>query len=424
MGAVYEAIDTRLGIRVALKESFASGGELRNQFEREARLLASLRHAALPRVTDYFIEGDHSFLVMEFVPGPTLAEVVSSEEGKRFDAAQVVKWADQVLDVLVYLHGQGRRVIHRDIKPHNLKLTGSGGICLIDFGLAKARSDEGRSVHGFTRRYSPIEQIEDRGTTEQSDIYALGATLYHLLTGVKPADAEVRGRVMAAGGADPLVSGHILFPAIDRELSSILDRALAQNAEDRFASASEFREALRQLGRTEVEGLEVLSRRGSRSRLWLIAACVVGALLLGVLGSLLVRSTGGIAPESAAAVISADRPGEAAADEKEPASSKKRERRRVREPLPQRASATSKKGIDSRAAHVRVEVAREKSPLVRKPSPPARELSRPAALRAAVSLPRPAAVRSDEVLRAPDGTEVVKFRDGRVRAFRSGERRP
>ena len=161
---------------------------------------------------DYFIEGGHAFLVMELVSGPKLAHVLNSQDGKPFDRSQVIKWADQVLDVLVYLHGQEGCVIHRDIKPHNLKLNKSGGISLIDFGLAKVRSDEGRSIHGFTRRYAPIEQIEDRGTTAQSDIYALGATLYHLLTGVKPADAG--SLVVISGGADPLVSADVLVPAI------------------------------------------------------------------------------------------------------------------------------------------------------------------------------------------------------------------
>ena len=115
MGAVYEAIDERLGIRVALKESLATAGELQVQFEREARLLARLRHAALPRVTDYFMEGEHRFLVMEFVGGLTLADVLQSQKGRPFDVSQVIKWADQVLDVLVYLHGQDRQVLRRNM---------------------------------------------------------------------------------------------------------------------------------------------------------------------------------------------------------------------------------------------------------------------------------------------------------------------
>lgn len=411
MGAVYGAIDERLGIMVAVKESFAAESELRSQFEREARLLAGLRHPALPRVTDYFIEGGHAFLVMELVAGPTLADVLNSQDGKPFESSQVIKWADQVLDVLVYLHGQEGCVIHRDIKPHNLKLNKSGGISLIDFGLAKVRTDEGRSVHGFTRRYAPIEQIEDRGTTAQSDIYALGATLYHLLTGAKPADAEVRGRVVAAGGEDPLVSADSLLPAVGPELAAVLTRALAYRAEDRFATAGEFREALRRIGRTAVERVEDVPK--SPVRWSLIAACLVGVVLLGGLVSVFVRNNmGRITADSGVAVVSENVPGAVGPQEEKVAlASKKRERRPVRAKAP-KASGNSK-ATSLRAAHVRVEVGRvvDKHP-PRKPSPPAREL------------PRPAAVSTDEVLRAPDGTEVVKFRDGRVRAFRAGERRP
>ena len=412
MGAVYEAIDERLRIRVALKESFAREGELRDQFGREARLLASLRHPALPRVTDYFIEGDRSFLIMEYVAGPTLAGVLKFQEGKPFDRGQVVKWADQVLDVLVYLHSQDRGVIHRDIKPQNLKLTPAGGICLIDFGLAKARSDEGRSLHGFTRRYAPIEQIEDRGTTEQSDIYALGATLYHLLTGVKPADAEVRARVTSAGGADPLVSGHILFPAIGVELSSLLDRALSQRPEERFCSALEFREALRKTGRVDGEesngSCEVIqSSKSGRVRRFAIAACLLMAIA--VLGLLLRPSNkpGAASPALTSALASVNEPAEKR-QKVESSPSKAGGGRRVAVKAIKRV-IRSVKVQPSRAAHVRVEVVKAAD----------KSRWRKVALLAKART----TVKSDEVLRAPDGTEVVKFRDGRVRAFQAGERR-
>ena len=167
MGAVYEAVDERLGSRVALKESYAQEDpELERQFEREARLLASLKHPALPRVTDYFIESDHAFLVMEYIEGDSLAEVITKQAP--LPAQRVIAWADQVLDVLIYLHGTARGIVHRDIKPHNLRVTSNGVISLLDFGLAKmtqsASSDtEARSVHGYTRWYSPIEQIENSG---------------------------------------------------------------------------------------------------------------------------------------------------------------------------------------------------------------------------------------------------------------------
>jgi serine/threonine protein kinase len=256
MGAVYEAVDQRLDATVALKETFSVDNRLRRQFEQEARLLAQLNHPALPRVSDYFTEGDRAFLVMQFISGVDLAEIIAKQPGP-FPRNQVVAWADQLLDALIYLHTRDRQIIHRDIKPHNLKLSAAGKIALLDFGLAKAQTadrsadDTSNSIFGYTRRYAPLEQIQDQGTTPQSDIYALGATLYHLLTGVKPADALVRAA--AAGGSmpDPLRPADEIHPAVGPELAAILCRAMAQNPEDRYPSATAFREALWRVGRSE-----------------------------------------------------------------------------------------------------------------------------------------------------------------------------
>src|SRR6202171_3647953 len=125
MGAVYEAIDLRLDAVVALKETFSVDDALRRQFEQEARLLAQLHHSALPRVSDYFTEGDRAFLVMQFISGADLAEIISQQPGP-FPRAVVIAWADQLLDALIYLHTRDRQIIHREIKPHTLKVTASG----------------------------------------------------------------------------------------------------------------------------------------------------------------------------------------------------------------------------------------------------------------------------------------------------------
>lgn len=254
MGAVYEAVDERLDVTVALKETLSTGEHMRLQFDREARMLAQLHHPALPRVSDYFREGERAFLVMQFIAGVDLAAIIAQQPGP-FPRNQVIAWADQLLDALIYLHSLDRQIIHRDIKPHNLKLTANGKIALLDFGLAKTEPSNSSDVNtapgifGYTRRYAPLEQIQHEGTTPQSDIYALGATLYHLLTGIKPRDALERAAALVNAEPDPLKPANEIHRKVGPELAAILNKAMAQNPQHRYASADEFREALRRLGR-------------------------------------------------------------------------------------------------------------------------------------------------------------------------------
>ena len=255
MGAVYEAVDERLGITVALKETLSSEVSMRKQFEQEARLLASMQHPALPRVSDHFVEDQRAFLVMQFIGGVDLAKIIAQQPGP-FPRDQVIAWADQLLDALIYLHSHDRQVIHRDIKPHNLKLTASGQIALLDFGLARAQPTDqsltaSRAFFGYTKHYAPLEQIQDQRTDTRSDIYALGATLYHLLTGIKPPDAMVRATALINSDPDPLKPADLIHPAVGPQIAAILSKAMAQRSEDRFASASDFREALRRMGRAK-----------------------------------------------------------------------------------------------------------------------------------------------------------------------------
>ncbi|MDQ2975890.1 MAG: protein kinase [Acidobacteriota bacterium] len=261
MGAVYEAVDQRLGITVALKETLSSESSMRKQFEHEARLLAGMQHPALPRVSDHFVEGNRAFLVMEYIGGTDLARIISQQPGP-FPCDQVIAWADQLLDALIYLHTRDRQVIHRDIKPHNLKLTATGQIALLDFGLAKAQPSDASVTHsqafyGYTRHYAPLEQIQDQRTDPRSDIYALGATLYHLLTGIKPPDAMVRASALLNAEPDPLSAANKIHAAVGPEISAILNKAMAQKPENRYETASEFREALRSMGRTKKVGVRV-----------------------------------------------------------------------------------------------------------------------------------------------------------------------
>jgi serine/threonine protein kinase len=286
MGAVYEAVDLRLDAIVALKETFSTDARLRRQFEQEARLLAGLNHPALPRVSDYFTEGDRAFLVMQFIAGADLATIMCQQPGP-FPLTQVIAWADQLLDALIYLHTRDRQIIHRDIKPHNLKVTANGQIALLDFGLAKTQTTDlsggnsSTSIFGYTRRYSPLEQIQDLGTGPQSDIYALGATLYHLLTGIKPPDALTRAGALANSNSDPLRPANEVQSVVSPEIAAILCRAMAVNAADRYADASEFRGALRQVGREDPPATKMIanpSRAGSRVLNATVIAKAPGAL--------------------------------------------------------------------------------------------------------------------------------------------------
>lgn len=248
MGAVYEAIDQRLDTTVALKETLFAEERLRKQFEREARLLARLHHPALPRVSDHFSEGDDQFLVMQFIPGDDLAEMMARKSGP-FPASQVLTWADQLLDALDYLHTQNPQIVHRDIKPQNLKLTARGQIILLDFGLAKGQAGEisrvtAASIFGYTPNYAPLEQIQGLGTDSRSDLYALAATLYHLMTGVKPPDALTRAAALVNGQPDPLLGAHEANAEVGVEVAQVLQKAMSQNREQRYATAADMRKAL------------------------------------------------------------------------------------------------------------------------------------------------------------------------------------
>jgi eukaryotic-like serine/threonine-protein kinase len=249
MGAVYEAIDQRLDTTVALKETLFADERLRKQFEREARLLARLHHPALPRVSDHFSEDDGQFLVMQFIPGDDLSEMMAHKRAP-FPTNQVLTWADQLLDALDYLHTQDPQIVHRDIKPQNLKLTSRGQIILLDFGLAKGQAGEisrvttTASIFGYTPNYAPLEQIQGLGTDTRSDLYSLGATLYHLMTGVKPPDALTRAAALVNGQPDPLVKPSEANASIAPELDQVLIKAMAQNREQRYATAADMRKAL------------------------------------------------------------------------------------------------------------------------------------------------------------------------------------
>jgi len=256
MGAVYRAQDSRLaGRECAVKEVLPTPNVLpdaqqqtQEQFYREASMLARLDHPGLPKVSDYFSESGREYLVMDFVPGRDLHEIINEQKRRNefLGEAVVLTWLNQICDALSYLHGQEPPILHRDIKPSNIKLTPRGVIKLVDFGLVKELSDDDNRtvtvVQGRgTLQYTPLEQYGgDTGHTDaRSDIYALGATLYHLLTNVPPADAK--SRFLTPGD---MVPPREINPAISQQTERAIFAAMAMHPDDRPASIAVFRKML------------------------------------------------------------------------------------------------------------------------------------------------------------------------------------
>lgn len=208
MGSVYLADDMLLDGRLcALKEVFHDATlpeetlqQAREQFFREATILARLDHPNLPKVSDFFSSDGRDYLVMDYIPGKDLRTLMveARQRGEFLPEREVLSWAGQLADALIYLHSENPPVLHRDIKPSNIKLTPTGLIKLVDFGLVKLMAPDEMTVTVLQGRgtalYTPLEQYGgDTGHTDvQSDIYAFGATLYHLLTGSPPVEARER----------------------------------------------------------------------------------------------------------------------------------------------------------------------------------------------------------------------------------------
>ena len=288
MGAVYAACDSRLGLTVALKQTCATDEGLRRAFRREGRLLAALRHPCLPRVLDHFEDGGELFLSMEYVPGDDLGALLA-QRGGPFPVADVWGWADALLDALEYLHRQSPPVVHRDIKPQNVKLAAGGGVVLLDFGLARGAAGgqtlmlSGATVAGYTLSYAPIEQIQGGAVDARADLYALGATLYHLLSGKAPVDALARAVARLDGDPDPLPSLGAVRPDLPVALCDVVMGALALRGADRPATATELRESLRVAGCGDaLPPTPAPVRRSRRWVLWAAAPALALALAVGL----------------------------------------------------------------------------------------------------------------------------------------------
>lgn len=241
MGSVYRAMDENLGVEVAVKENLFTTDEYSRQFRLEAVILASLRHQNMPRVTDHFvIDNQGQYLVMDYIEGEDLRQ--------RMERLGVIPEEDAILigaaicDALTHLHSRKPPVLHRDIKPGNVKITPDGRVFLVDFGLAKLVQGSQATTTGaraMTPGYSPPEQYGTARTDPRSDIYSMGATLYAALTGIIPEDglARVMDNVQ-------LTSIRKRNPKVSRRLATAIEKAMEAYPDDRFQSADEFRRAL------------------------------------------------------------------------------------------------------------------------------------------------------------------------------------
>lgn len=241
MGAVYRAMDENLNVPVAVKENLFLTDEYSRQFQREANILASLRHHSLPSVRDYFtLPGVGQYLIMDFIEGEDLRQRI--ERLGTLPEEDTIKIGALICDALDHLHTRIPPVVHRDIKPGNIKITPDGDVVLVDFGLAKVMSHDQITTTGaraMTPGYSPPEQYGTARTDARSDIYSLGATLYASLTGIIPEDSLAR-----ATGKEKLTPLKQSRPKINRKLAEAIETALEIDPDDRYQSAMEMKQAL------------------------------------------------------------------------------------------------------------------------------------------------------------------------------------
>lgn len=240
MGAIYYGQDTSLGVEVAIKENLFSSEEASHQFRKEATMLAKLRHPNLPRVTDHFIlPGQGQYLVMDFIHGDDLKQHIQAKG--HLSESEVIRIGISICDALTYLHTRVPAIIHRDVKPGNIKLAPNGQVFLVDFGLARFFEDGEQTTTGaqsLTPGFAPPEQY-GKGTDTRSDIYSLGATLYNALTGKLPEDGLAR-----AMGTAVLTPLQACIPEINPATANVIEKAVEITPSLRYRSAEAFKQAL------------------------------------------------------------------------------------------------------------------------------------------------------------------------------------
>jgi serine/threonine-protein kinase len=302
-GNIYLAEDTRLQGRLcAVKEVEHNQvlppdilAQAREQFFREASILARLDHPNLPKVSDYFSEGERDYLIMDYVPGKDLRQRM--QEARRSETflpeREVLQWAAQIAEALHYLHSQEPPIVHRDIKPSNIKITPSGLVKLVDFGLVKIMAPDEVTItviHGQgTALYTPLEQYggDDTHTDPRADIFSFGATLYHLLTNEPP--AEVRKRFLSSPS---LIPPRQINPSLSPQVERAILWAMSLHPDHRPASVLAFRDAL--LGNREIPLQPTVGPLSFEARQaaaftpeQIAAAAAAGLFLIGLVATLL-----------------------------------------------------------------------------------------------------------------------------------------
>lgn len=241
MGSVYHAVDENLGVDVAVKENLFTTDEYARQFRLEAVILANLRHANLPRVTDHFVIGDQGqYLVMDYIEGEDLRQRM--ERAGNITEEDAVLIGAAICDALTYLHTRKPPILHRDLKPGNVKIAPDGHIYLVDFGLAKVLHGSQATTTGaraMTPGYSPPEQYGTARTDPRTDIYSLGATLYAALTGIIPEDGLARA--MDNTQLTPLRKRN---GKVTRRFAAAIEKAMGVDPADRYQTAEDFKSAL------------------------------------------------------------------------------------------------------------------------------------------------------------------------------------
>jgi len=244
MGSVYRARDLHFPNvvkLVAVKEMINQAPDpliratIVQNFEREANILATLSHPSIPRIYDYFSEDNRSYLVLEFINGRDLEQIINDTPGF-LSEEQVLAWAIQLCDVLSFLHAhKPDPIVFRDMKPSNVMVNQANHIILVDFGIAKPFQTGQKGTMIGTEGYSPPEQYRGEATT-LADIYALGATIHHALTRRDP-----RIEPPFSFSERPVRK---INPAVSLELETVINSALQYNSKDRFPTIEAMRDAL------------------------------------------------------------------------------------------------------------------------------------------------------------------------------------